>query len=431
MASINIYINDSLKEEMSLVEANWSEICRQAIKSEMLRLKGDEIIYEPQNFSQDKWDFCSFEANFNNDSVIIKPYVDHPDPQLRKTVKVASQWLADVKRELAIARVDGNSLGEFFQGMRRIEILEPGKTWRSGYLQISFQLNFYYENEPQNQFTETMDAEIITPNSSALSVVENPEQTQKLDQNIRIKELETLGIINIDLPPLTENKRFYSMYSEIYVPLIKALEDNFYLDSGEPLNISSKQIKQLWKQWFDNNLMNNDWDIDIKEYLEYDFPEADISGYIDDEYFELRQDFLDLFSNECREQGFLKYNDLLFASFVHDLFYFGESLVITNLDLSEMAHFDLSERDDLPSKSGLYFVIKNEQIYAFGITQNFYKHWEKHKILNKLKDIEGIKIVLMLIKSQRYLHSITEEFIKTYIDKLNLDDNPILQSSSN
>ncbi len=160
MASINIYINDDLKEEMALVEANWSEVCRQAINLEITKSKTGEMTYEPKNFEEEHWNYASFEENFNNDNVIIKPYIDHANPKLRNTVKVASQWLEEIKRELAIARLDGNSLGEFFQGVRKIEVLEPGKPWKTGYLKINYYIDFYFQND---HITDTIEGEIIDP----------------------------------------------------------------------------------------------------------------------------------------------------------------------------------------------------------------------------------------------------------------------------
>lgn len=38
MANLNIYINKSLQEDMAKVNANWTEVCRQAIKEKILKI---------------------------------------------------------------------------------------------------------------------------------------------------------------------------------------------------------------------------------------------------------------------------------------------------------------------------------------------------------------------------------------------------------
>lgn len=427
MASINIYINDDLKEEMALVGANWSEVCRQAINLEITKSKTGEMTYEPKNFEEGNWDYSSFEKNFNNDNVIIKPYIDHTNPKLRNTVKVASQWLEEIKRELAIARLDGNSLGEFFQGVRKIEVLEPGKPWKTGYLKINYHIDFYYQNDDA---TDTIEAEIIdaiNPQISS-SVVKKMNTIEPIDQSLRLTELEHLGIVSIDLEPLPPNsEEIPMMYPELYKPLKKALEENFSFNKS---NLSSKKVKQWWKEWYDHELLATSGELaDIRSFLEdEDEREADISGYINPQYFTLRTEFLNELEDHCMELGFLDHSFVCFSSFIFDLFYFTTHEDFNDLNLDYFAQIDFINRDELPYKSGLYFVVEDDNIYAFGFTKNLYYHWEKHKLNKKINSKNKIKILFIILDSNRYLHNMANNLFHDYLQKINLDNNPYLHN---
>ncbi|BAQ62967.1 hypothetical protein GM3708_3373 [Geminocystis sp. NIES-3708] len=426
MASINIYINDDLKEEMALVEANWSEVCRQAINLEITKSKTGETSYEPNNFEEGNWDYSSFEENFNNENVIIKPYIDHTNPKLRNTVKVASQWLEEIKRELAIARLDGNSLGEFFQGVRKIEVLKPGKPWKTGYLKINYHIDFYFQDDDA---TDTIEAEIINTINPQISssVVTKIDTIEPIDQSLRFTELEHLGIVSVDLEPLpSDSKEIRMMYPELYTPLKKAIENCFCLSKSK---FSTKQVKQWWKEWYDHQLLINSGDIDIESFLEdEDKREADISGYINSEYFELRTEFLKDLEGYCQELGFLHYDFVYFSSFIFDLVYFTKEQDFNDLDLDNFAQIDFINKDELPHKSGLYFVVEDTNIYAFGFTKNLYYHWENHKLNKKINSKNNIKILFIILDSNRYLHNMKNNLLHDYLQKVNLNDNPYLNN---
>jgi len=426
MASINIYINDDLKEEMALVEANWSEVCRQAINLEITKSRTGEITYEPKNFDQGNWDYSSFEENFNNDNVIIKPYIDHTNPKLRNTVKVASQWLEEIKRELAMARLDGNSLGEFFQGVRKIEVLEPGKPWKTGYLKINYHIDFYFQDD---NVTDTIEGEIIDVVNAQISssVATKINTIETIDQSIRLTELEHLGIISVDLEPLPSNlKEIPMMYPELYKPLKKALEESFSFNKS---NLSSKKVKQWWEEWYDHELLTTSGDLDLETCLEdEDERENDISGYIDSEYFVLRTEFLEDLECNCEEVGFLHYDFVYFSSFIFDLFYFTKEEDFKDLNLESFAEIDFINKDELPHKSGLYFVVEDNNIYAFGFTKNLYYHWDNHKLNKKINSENNIKILFILVESNTYLHNMANNLFHTYLQKINLENNPYLHN---
>jgi hypothetical protein len=425
MASINIYINDDLKEEMALVETNWSEVCRQAINLEITKSKTGEMTYEPKNFNEGNWNYSSFEENFNNDNVIIKPYIEHTNPKLRNTVKVASQWLEEIKRELAIARLDGNSLGEFFQGVRKIEVLEPGKPWKTGHLKINYHIDFYFQDHDSK---DTIEGEIIEPVITKISSpIVKKTTIEPIDQSIKLTELEHLGIVNVDLEPLSSNsKEIPMMYPELYTPLKKAIEECFCLSQSK---FSTKQVKQWWKEWYDHQLLINSGDIDIDSFLEdEDKREEDISGYIDSEYFELRMEFLKDLENYCEELGFLHYDFVYFSCFIFDLVYFTKEQDFNDLDLDNFAQIDLVNRDELPHKSGLYFVVEDKNIYAFGFTKNLYYHWQNNKLNKKIDNKSKIKILFIIVDSNRYLHNMANNLFENYIQKINLENNPYLHN---
>lgn len=425
MASINIYINDDLKEEMALVEANWSEVCRQAINLEITKSKTGEMTYEPKNFEEGHWNYASFEENFNNDNVIIKPYIEHTNLKLRNTVKVASQWLEEIKRELAIARLDGNSLGEFFQGVRKIEVLEPGKPWKIGYLKINYYIDFYFQND---DVTDTIEGEIIDPiNPQILSPKTKTNSIQPIDQSIRLTELKHLGIVSIDLEPLPPNsEEILMMYPELYTPLKKALEENF---SFQKSSLSAKKVKQWWREWYDRELLKTSGDIDINWFLEEeDDREANISGYINAEYFVLRTEFLEEIEHHCMELGFLHYDFVYFASFIFDLFYFTKEENFNDLNFDYFPKIDFINKDELPRKAGLYFLLEDKNFYAFGFTKNLYFHWQNHKLNKKIDNPNNLKILFILMDSQRYLHNMAQNLIPIYLEQINLENNPYLNN---
>lgn len=422
MASINIYINDSMKEEMASVEANWSEICRQAITIEMSRIKGGEITYEPKNFDLGNWDHCSFEESFNNDSVIIKPYVDHVDPKLRNTVKVASQWLEEIKREMAIARLDGNSLGDFFHGVRKIEVLEPGKTWKTGYLKINYHIDFYFEDD--NIPMDTLEAEIVENSDKEMILVH--DKGGEIDSSLQLKELEHRGIISMDLLYSQPSKELEipMMYPESYTPIKKTLEEFFTFNKS---SLSTKRVKQLWKEWYDDKLLMTSGDTDAESFLEEeDQREAEISGYIDHQYFQLRNEFFEELENNFMEVGFFHYDVAYFSSFLFDLFYFTDEEDFKNLNLDLFAKVDFSNIDELPQKTGLYFIRENSNLYGFGSTYNLYTHWENHKLNKKVTKDRNLEILFILFDSRRYLAKIIKEYTPYYLEKITLENNPFL-----
>ncbi|WPF87383.1 hypothetical protein WEU38_11220 [Cyanobacterium aponinum AL20118] len=424
MASINIYINDSMKEEMASVEANWSEICRQAITMEMSRIKGSEITYEPKNFDLGNWDHCSFEESFNNDSVIIKPYVDHADPKLRNTVKVASQWLEEIKREIAIARLDGNSLGEFFQGVRKIEVLEPGKTWKTGYLKINYYIDFYFEDD--NPPTDTLEAEIVENQEKALMVTSSENHREgEIDHSLQLKELEHRGIISVDLNSQTsQDREIPMMYPESYTPIKKTLEEFFSFNKS---NLSVKIVKQLWKEWYDHKLLINSGDISAESFLEEeDQREGEISGYIDHQYFQLRNEFFEELENNFMEVGFFHYDVAYFSSFLFDLFYFTKEIDFRDLNIDLFAKVNFPNIDELPHKSGLYFIRENNNLYGFGCTYNLYTHWENHKLNKRVTKDRNLEILFIIFDSQRYLANIVKKYTPYYLEKITLENNPFL-----
>ncbi len=429
MASINIYINDSMKEEMGSVEANWSEICRQAITIEMSRIKGGEITYEPKNFDLGNWDHCSFEESFNNDSVIIKPYVDHADPKLRNTVKVASQWLEEIKREMAIARLDGNSLGDFFHGVRKIEVLEPGKTWKTGYLKINYHIDFYFEDD--NIPTDTLEAEIVENSDKEMILVDDrggaccEADPEGIDSSLQLKELEHRGIISVDLnSQSSQEQEIPMMYPESYTPIKKTLEEFFTFNKS---SLSVKRVKQLWKEWYDHKLLMTSGDTDSESFLEEeDQREAEISGYIDHQYFQLRNEFFEDLENNFMEVGFFHYDVAYFSSFLFDLFYFTDEGDFSKLNLDLFAKVDFTNIDELPHKSGLYCIRENNNLYGFGFTHNLYKHWENHKLNKRVTKHRNLEILFIIFDSQRYLEKIVKECTPYYLEKITLENNPFL-----
>lgn len=424
MASINIYINDTMKEEMASVEANWSEVCRQAITAEITKFKGDQVTYEPQNFDIGDWDYCSFERSFNSEGVIIKPYVDHPDPNIRNTVKIASQWLEEIKRELQIARLDGNSLAEFFQGVRRVEILEPGKTWKTGYLKINFQLYFYFQNEEEKK--DTLEAEIIENSELKTITMSSMLTTQQSSQFISISELQKLGIINVDLHPVdseNESTKIPPFTAKIYIAFKRAWFE-VYQDNLIP----SSLIKNLWTDWYQKDLTDLFW----HEYWD----EEKLMQWEREDTYNSKIQFLSSFESHYIEENssHIPLNYLLFMAFINNCvfnpsdFYQLTDLteeIITNYH-SGLNFVKMHEKDLLPQEAGVYFLIQGKNIFSLGVTSNLYEHWYEHKLGNIIDNIPELEIRFVRVLSNKYLHKIYQNFVKNHYTKINLNNNPFL-----
>lgn len=102
MASINIYVPDELKARMGTVEANWSEICRQAIEAELSRQTG-RISSMPTEHSNDQtnWVDIPFDEPRSAKDVIVKPNLSRNHSRHNKEVSLLSSWMTELNRAIS------------------------------------------------------------------------------------------------------------------------------------------------------------------------------------------------------------------------------------------------------------------------------------------------------------------------------------------
>ncbi len=385
MGSINIYINDVLKEEMADVEANWSEICREAIKLEIARLSNQNREESPLDFSKNHWVMQSFEEKFNNEQTIIKPYIEHSDPKIRNTVKIASEWLAQMKKDLSLARVDQSFLSEFVNGRRKIEILEPGQNWRSCYLQVNLQFNVVYEDNEA-----PIDAEIIPDSALLVSSTDNKPKEKSEFIYLDLPDLKTINQENIKALP-----------AEVYRNFKRAWEE-FVGDTDDLL--SSKKLKQLWSNWY---YPNHDFDRLLEQLNEYDW--SNMNQVLTEE----QRDFLETFERESFSDGF---DDIYraFMIFIAQFIDGGEFMELNQLDPRRLNNIWLDKKDNLPELPGIYFIINERKIYGLGITENLYEHCYHHPLIEQLEDDKNVSIAYITGTSIHYLHQVKSELIERF-----------------
>ncbi|MBW4474744.1 MAG: hypothetical protein KME45_30850 [Stenomitos rutilans HA7619-LM2] len=145
MASINIYVTDDLKERMSHVAANWSEVCRRAIEAELNRSTGDEqpTLGTPQDIED--WKQIAFDQNLLAQGIVIKPSMaPNYSGSTPKGVTDLSGWLDDINKAIGPTGVGGARISQLLEGSYPAGILIPGRPWLSGRLKLEQKLIFNY-----------------------------------------------------------------------------------------------------------------------------------------------------------------------------------------------------------------------------------------------------------------------------------------------
>lgn len=142
MPALNIYVTEELKRRMSNVDANWSEICRQAIEIELLRQENQGLPPFKVNDVKD-WATEMLEPFNQHKNVVIKPYL-HMEGKKNQEVKVLSHFYEETISELSnyyIHTLKGK-FGDLISGKHLVDLLFPGREWLSGTIQMKLQLLF-------------------------------------------------------------------------------------------------------------------------------------------------------------------------------------------------------------------------------------------------------------------------------------------------
>jgi excinuclease UvrABC nuclease subunit len=89
-----------------------------------------------------------------------------------------------------------------------------------------------------------------------------------------------------------------------------------------------------------------------------------------------------------------------------------------NVDITSLPRLPISERKNLPSLKGLYFVLGDGEIVYIGMTANFNKRFAQHHRLKSFITTKDVKIAWLQTDSED-LFSLEKEAISFFNPKLN------------
>ena len=140
MPALNIYVSEDLKRRMAKIDANWSEVCRKAIETELLRRENKELSsFNIEDIKE--WITEELDPNNEHSSVVIKPYL-HTKGKNINQVKILSQFYEEIISELKNIhlRSTQNNFGEILDDKHQVELLFPGREWIAGTLGLKISL---------------------------------------------------------------------------------------------------------------------------------------------------------------------------------------------------------------------------------------------------------------------------------------------------
>jgi post-segregation antitoxin (ccd killing protein) len=161
MASINIYLPDELKDRMAGVDANWSEICQQAIEAELLRLQSQtpeasDVYQSSQGNSDKKVVAVSISQHLVDQGTVIK-LPAHGNGRSKAEVLDISDWIERISTNISSVNAINGRVSRLFDNQYKSEILIPGQPWRSGSMKMDLQFMFTYSPE-ESEFVSVQDA---------------------------------------------------------------------------------------------------------------------------------------------------------------------------------------------------------------------------------------------------------------------------------
>jgi hypothetical protein len=427
MPALNIYVTEDLKNRMNKANANWSEVCRHAIEIELLRLEGRT----PSNIdlgNVKEWISEYLDPNSVHSDVVVKPYL-HKEDKTKNEVKVLSDFYTGLISELNNFRLNilKGSLGDLLEGKHRADILFPGRGWSSGNLGIKLELYF---NSPKTP--DIVEAEIVVDTKN-LSLVQSElsslihVSSSELDMITQYVDIESeiieYKVENFDVPEFPSD--IYSILRKTW----KNLYGNMY--SNPPKPPKSNIIKDLWRKWYSPQVQiesenwSNNWNNRRKD-PKYTYEWENIVAAF---YFALNDEEFDPSFSEIPEDcELLDGCDSLFLSFIEFISKFvfdGVLLDLIQINVSELSSVLISERDELPEQSGIYFVTdESETIHYIGMSINLRNRWYSHHRQEDFDLIENGKIAYISSMPKHYLKEIEATLIKTFIPRLNLKGKP-------
>lgn len=431
MPALNIYVTDDLKRRMAQINANWSDVCRKAIETELLRRENHSL----SSFNVEdvkEWITEELDPINEHNGVVIKPYL-HTNSKTANQVKVLSQFYEEIISE--IKRHYLNSIQSTFEtllnGKYQVELLFPGREWTSGTLNLKILLLLntpktveIIDDVIQAEFLrEEIDTPLLEPGLPELSIKNDPRLSQIINYIDIDPEIENYQQKNFEIPELPSE--IYSIFRKAW----KNLYGEQYCNPPKPL--TANELKRLWKEWYypqareDSQYWLDRWQNRYKSdkcIYEWENIVASFMFALNGEKFDPS------FSEIPEELESWDDSDLLFLSFIEYIskfIYDGKLLNLTQIDLSELSTVELSNRDELPEQSGIYFVLgKSDEIHYIGIAVNLQKRWYSHHRQEDFDLIENGKIAFITSFPIHYLKEIESVLIKSFLPRLNIKLKP-------
>jgi hypothetical protein len=148
MASMNIYLPDELKERMSKVDANWSELCQEAIENALHQLEtgvsesSEMALYRPG--TKDQWATIPITQHLKDQGSIVRLPELKTRPQ--QDVMSLSDWVGRIHTNVSASSAITGRGDKLLDGSYELDLLIPGQPWRCG--QMSLDLNFTFHYDP-------------------------------------------------------------------------------------------------------------------------------------------------------------------------------------------------------------------------------------------------------------------------------------------
>lgn len=156
MANISIYISDDLKDRMSRVQTNWSDVCRRAIEAELDLLEangGQPAVETPAD--TDNWKQIAFDEPLLRKDVVIKPSMSpNYSGTTPKEVAVLSSWIAELHKAVRNTGSGGARVSHLLEGNYPVEVLIPGRSWLSGHMKLEQRIVFSYPASEESLCTQ-------------------------------------------------------------------------------------------------------------------------------------------------------------------------------------------------------------------------------------------------------------------------------------
>ncbi|MFQ3584166.1 MAG: hypothetical protein SNJ85_04425 [Cyanobacteriota bacterium] len=159
MATLNIYVPEDLKERMSKVEANWSEICRKAIVQELQRLEEAQSPSPSKPLKAKEWvcELLDPSPDIDGKKAIVK-YLTHKQ---KDSVVTLEQFTKSLEKNLQDIYINFAEVywRELLIANYPVEILFPGRDWLRGNLKFKYEFYLKYP-KPESPSPKKDESEV-------------------------------------------------------------------------------------------------------------------------------------------------------------------------------------------------------------------------------------------------------------------------------